>query len=132
MMPLHINSANPCEDLKRNPYAFNEIFSKHKDFTIDLIKEITEHNILIFEKKFNGTAEIAFVMCIDEKVNEAVFKRFMELYKKFVLSLPNRNFKEAEPIIIAKSFEDDVIKLLDVYNSNYEKRKPFRIFTYKS
>lgn len=132
MMPLHINSSNPCKELKRNPYAFSEIFSKHKDFAIDFIKEIEEHNILIFEKKFNGTAEIAFIICIDEKIDRAVFQRLMGLYKQFVLSLPNRNFREVEPIIIAKSLEDEVMELIDSYNSNYEKRKPFRVFTYKS
>lgn len=130
MMLLHINSSKPCEELKRNPYTFSEIFSKHKDFTVDFIKEIVEYNILIFEKKFNGIAEIAFIMCIDEKVNDVSFKRFMKLYKQFILSLPNRNFKEVEPIIIAKSFEDGVIKLIETYNLNYEKRKPFRVFTY--
>jgi len=131
MIPLHLNSSAPFENLKKDPYAFSEVFSPNKDFQVTLVRELPECNVLIYEKKFNSTAEMSFVMYIDGEVKDADLKKFMRLYKKFVLSLQSRNFREVEPLIIAKSYSDKVIKIIEEYNSKYEKRKSFRLFTYK-
>ena len=131
MMPPHLNSSAPWEELKKDPYVFNEVFSRQKDLKVILVKEIPEHNILIFEKKFDNSAEMAFVIYIEKQMNEITLKELTHRYKNFVLSLPNRNFREVEPIIIAKSFSDKAIEIIEEYNSKYEKRKPFRLFTYK-
>ena len=130
MMPLHLDTLTPLEDLKRNPCAFREIFSEEKDFNVIFVKEIPEHNILIFEKRYNGIGEIAIVICVDDKVTKITLKQLMNHYKKIVLSLPGRNFREVEPVVIAKEFDNDVLTMIERYNSSYEKRKPFRLFTY--
>jgi hypothetical protein len=129
MLP-HIKSADPYRDLQANPYLFNQVFSRHKDFEVQLIGQMEEFKVLIFEKKFNGTAEKSFVFCIDEKVNVGLLKKLIKVYRQFVVSLSNRNFRDVEPIIIATSFENEVISLIETYNMNYNKRKPFRVFTY--
>lgn len=128
---LHIKAANPYAELKNDPYAHSEIFRRNLDFRLDLVEESPNQNVLLFRKVFNDeTAEYAFIACRDKEITFKEFQEVYTLYRGHVKKFGQGDFKEVEPVLIARGFSYEVIKFIGTYNEKHSKRKPFRLFSF--
>ncbi len=125
-----IKGTKPCIQLKSNPYAFPEIFSEEIDLNLRIVEERDNGNILLFERLFNGSAGFSLVVCKDSNLVWDEFTEIYEIYCEFVKRLGKGDFKEVEPIVIAKEYASEVLEFIEAYNNQHRKRKPFRLFTF--
>ena len=129
-MPHRLDSEDPCFDLEKNPYSYPMIFNKDFDFNLQLVEKNANKQYLLFRKNFDGCAGYAFIVCKNGEVRLVDFKIIFDSYSKIVRSYGKGDFKEVELIIIAKRFSEEVINFISVYNENYSRRTPIRIFVY--
>ena len=98
--------------------------NRYKDF--DLITREKRGDVLIIEKRFNGTAGFIFLAC-KETLDIDSFKDLYRSYIQFVNKVARGMFKEVELIVAYKDSSGDVESAVEAYNDAHTERKPIQL-----
>lgn len=120
MSTVFLDTPAPAVALENDPFAFQTIFLKELDgpMTLSETIELEKGKVLIFRKEARKDDAYAFVVCWDKRLDWASFEGIYSLYEERTSALVHGNPSCLEPVFIAKSIDNDVLKFIQEQSSS--------------
>lgn len=130
---LFLKTTNLLEKIEKDPFALPQVFLRELDGTMTLSEtiELEQGKVLIYEKENDHPDDrYAFVVCWNKRLDWPSFEGIYALYEERVVELTAGHPAQIEPVFIAKSIDNDVLRFLQNQKDTEAGRHTGRTFTF--
>jgi len=128
-----ISIGNPYDSICRDPYSVS-IFEREINGDLAIIERDDIHKFILLNKGFldlknrDKNSGYCLVHCIYGVCDIDSVKIFRKKLEEITIKYATGNYMDVDPVLIAKSFSQNVLSFVDSYN-NFQKRKPIRLYS---